>query len=168
MAYRVIDRDPLHVRDPETDILGDAADLDVLKRAGIEAAAGIIVTTHDDDTDIYLTIYCRLLRPEVQVISRAVRERNVATLHRAAAAHAVSYATLGATAVINLLDRADILMVAEGLDIFRQTVPDALAGKSVADAAIRRQTGCTVIGLRTNGETQINPDPHIPLPASAE
>ncbi len=168
VAYRVIERAPEHLRDPETDVLGDAADLDVLRKAGIDTASGVIVTTHDDDTNIYLTIYCRRLRPDVQIISRAVRERNVATLHRAGANFVMSYASLGATAIINLLDRSDILMVAEGLDIFRLPVPAVLAGKSVAEAAIRRQTGCTVIGLRSNGETQINPDPHVPLPAEAE
>ena len=168
VAYRVIEREPEHLRDPETDILGDAADLGVLKRAGIESASGVIVTTHDDDTNIYLTIYCRRLRPEVQIISRAVRERNVATLHRAGANFVMSYASLGATAIVNLLDRSDILMVAEGLDIFRLPVPAALAGKSVAEAAIRRQTGCTVIALRSNGATQINPDPHLPLATDAE
>jgi Trk K+ transport system NAD-binding subunit len=168
VAYRVIEREPEHLRDPETDILGDAADIEVLKRAGIEHASGVIVTTHDDDTNIYLTIYCRRLRPEVQIISRAVRERNVATLHRAGANFVMSYASLGATAIVNLLDRSDILMVAEGLDVFRQPVPAALAGKSVAEAAIRRQTGCTVIALCANGETQINPDPHLRLSADAE
>lgn len=168
VAYRVVEREAEHLRDSETDILGDAADIEVLKRAGIGHASGVIVTTHDDDTNIYLTIYCRRLRPEVQIISRAVRERNVATLHRAGANFVMSYASLGATAIVNLLDRSDILMVAEGLDVFRLPAPAALAGKSIAQAAVRRQTGCTVIGLRSNGETQVNPDPHAPLPARAE
>jgi voltage-gated potassium channel len=168
IPYRVIERAPEHVRDPATDIVGDAADFEVLKKAGIVNASGVIVTTHDDDTNIYLTIYCRRLRPEVQIISRAVRERNVATLHRAGANFVMSYASLGATAIFNLLGGTDILMVAEGLDIFRLPVPAALVGKSVADAGVRRQTGCTVIGLCSNGESQINPDPHVPLPAKAE
>jgi K+/H+ antiporter YhaU regulatory subunit KhtT len=58
--------------------------------------------------------------------------------------------------------------LAEGLDVFRLPVSAALAGKRIAQAAVRRQTACTVIGLRTNGDTQINPDPHLPLPAQAE
>lgn len=168
MAYRVIERTPENLTDPANDILGDAADLEVLKKAGIMETSGVVITTHDDDTNIYLTIYCRRLRPEVQIISRAVRERNVATLHRAGANFVMSYASLGATAIVNLIGRSDILMAAEGLDLFRLPVPTALAGKSIAQAAVRRQTGCTVIGLRSNGEAQINPDPHVPLPAGAE
>ena len=168
VLYRVVERSPEQLLDPATDILGDAADFEVLKRAGIMEASGVIVTTHDDDTNIYLTIYCRRLRPEVQIISRAVRERNVATLHRAGANFVMSYASLGANAIINLLDRDDILMVAEGLDISRLTVPSSLAGKSIAEVAVRSQTGCTVVGLGVDGEVQINPDPYLPLPAQAE
>jgi Trk K+ transport system NAD-binding subunit len=168
MAYRVVERSPENLRDPATDVLGDAADLEVLKKAGIMETSGVIVTTHDDDTNIYLTIYCRRLRSDVQIVSRAVRERNVATMHRAGANFVMSYASLGATAIVNLIDRRDILMVAEGLDVFRLPVPAALAGRSIAQAAVRRQTGCTVIGLRSNGEAQVNPDPHAPLPAGAE
>jgi Trk K+ transport system NAD-binding subunit len=168
MVYRVVERASENLRDPATDVLGDAADLGVLKKAGIMETSGVIVTTHDDDTNIYLTIYCRRLRGDVQIVSRAVRERNVATMHRAGANFVMSYASLGATAIINLIDRGDILMVAEGLDVFRLPVPSTLAGKSIAQAAVRRQTGCTVIGLRSNGEAQINPDPHAPLPVRAE
>jgi voltage-gated potassium channel len=168
VPYRVVERAPEQIRDPETDVLGDAADSEVLKKANIMEASGIIVTTHDDDTNIYLTIYCRRLRPDVQIISRAVRERNVATLHRAGASFVMSYASLGANAILNLLDRNDTLMVAEGLDIFRLTVPSSLAGKSIAEAAVRHQTGCTVVGLGVDGGVQINPDPYLPLPAQAE
>ena len=64
--------------DPEQYIVGNAADLDVLKQAGIDEAPTVIVTTHDDDLNVYLTIYCRRLRPDIQIISRATEERNVA------------------------------------------------------------------------------------------
>jgi len=46
-------------------------------QAGIKAAPSIIITTHDDPTNIYLTIYCRRLSPEVQIISRANLGRNI-------------------------------------------------------------------------------------------
>ncbi len=63
MVYRVVERASENLRDPATDVLGDAADLGVLKKAGIMETSGVIVTTHDDDTNIYLTIYCRRFAP---------------------------------------------------------------------------------------------------------
>ena len=124
---------------------------------------------HDDDQNIYLTIYCRRLRPDVQIITRAVRERNVSTLHRAGADFVLSYAWMGATAIFNYLKRADVLMVAEGLHVCETEVPPALAGKTLAEAAIPRETGCSVVALRTAAGLQINPpaDEAAAAPASA-
>lgn len=168
LSYRIVERDPEQIRNPATDILGDAADLEVLKRAGIDNASGVIVTTHDDDTNIYLTIYCRRLRPDVQIVSRAMRERNIATLYRSGANVVMSYAFLGATAVVNLMIEQDIVLVVEGLDIAHLPIPKALQGKNIAESAVRRRTGCTVVALKTAEGSQVNPDPHLPLPAEGE
>ncbi len=166
LDYRIVELLPERVRDPAKYVVGDAAELTVLEQAGIRTTPAVFITTHDDDTNIYLTIYCRRLRPDVQIISRARLERNVATLHRAGADFIVSYASLGANAIFNLLNRSNILMVAEGLDVFEVDVPVRLIGRTLAESAIREQTGCTVVALRTAAALQISPDPHLPLPVA--
>lgn len=168
LDYRIVELDPQRIRDPKKYVLGNAAELTVLERAGIRKTPAVLVTTHDDDTNIYLTIYCRRLRPDVQIISRARLERNIVTLHRAGADFVLSYASLGANAIMNLLNRSNILMVAEGLDIFKLGVPEGLVGKSIAEANIRRRSGCTVVALRVGETIEINPDPYRPLPRGAE
>lgn len=168
MDYRIVELLPELVVDPQKYVQGDAADLEVLVAAGIRETSAVLVTTHDDDTNIYLTIYCRRLRPNVQIISRARLERNVATLHRAGADFVLSYASMGSSAIISLLGRSNILMVAEGLDVFEVQVPPRLAGRTIADSGIRRQTGCTVVALNEQNVTTVNPDPRSPLPAHAE
>jgi voltage-gated potassium channel len=168
MDYRVIELLPARMRDPSKYVIGDAADLEVLTNAGIRKTPAVLVTTHDDDTNIYLTIYCRRLRPDVQIISRARLERNVDTLHRAGADFVLSYATMGSSAILNLLNRSSTLMVAEGLDVFEMQTPESLVGKTIAQADIRRLTGCTVVAVEQNGVTTINPDPFTPLSADAQ
>lgn len=79
--------------------VGDAAELDVLARAGLWEAASVLITPHDDDFNAYLTLFVRELCPQVQIISRANHDRNVSTLHRAGADSVLSYASLGATAI---------------------------------------------------------------------
>jgi Trk K+ transport system NAD-binding subunit len=128
----------------------------------------VVITTHDDDINIYLTIYCRRLRSDMQIISRATLERNVATLHRAGADFVMSYASMGANTMFNLLKRGDVLMVTEGLNVFTVPLPAALAGKTMAQLAIRQVTGCNVIAINVDGRMHINPDPSTPLPAQAE
>jgi len=166
--FRIVDRDPQIGADAERLIIGSAAELEVLEQAGIHETPTVIITSHDDNTNIYLTIYCRRLRPDVQIVSRATLERNVASLHRAGADFVMSYASMGANAVFNLLERSDILMVAEGLDVLKMRIPTGLQGKSLAESSIRAKTGCSVIAVSTDGSMDINPDPHAPLPADAE
>ena len=78
---------------------GDAADQRVLRRAGLENASAVLVTPRDDDLNVYLTLYVRKLRPELQIVARSILDRNVTTLHRAGADAVLSYASLGATAL---------------------------------------------------------------------
>jgi voltage-gated potassium channel len=112
--YRIVDKDPGRIEDDDRGVVGDAADLEVLKRAGIDQARTVIVTTHDDDVNVYLTVYCRKLRPDAQIIARATRERTIASLHRAGADFVLSYASMGASAMLNLLKQDKVLLVAEG------------------------------------------------------
>ncbi|MCZ6674032.1 MAG: NAD-binding protein, partial [Verrucomicrobia bacterium] len=160
--FRIVELLPERVRRfGERAIIGDASALEVLKKAGIIEAAdpAVIVTSHDDETNVYLTILFRKLRPDIQIISRAVHDRNVSTLHRAGADFVMSYASMGANIIFNFLKRSDILMIAEGLNIFNVKLPKELIGKSLIEADIRNKTGCTVIAVQQNGKRQINPDP---------
>jgi Trk K+ transport system NAD-binding subunit len=168
LDYRIVEKAPERVREPDKYVLGDAAELEVLERAGIRETSVAIITTHDDDLNIYLTIYCRRLRPEAQIISRANLERNVATLYRAGADFVLSYASMCANAIINAIGRDNILMVAEGLDIFEVEIPKALVGKSVVECDLRNRTGCALVGIHRNGQVQVISDPRQPLPSEGK
>lgn len=161
--YRIVEKEQSRVRIPGKTVVGSAADRDVLNTAGIESAPTAIVTTSDDATNIYLTIYCRKLRPDMQIISRSNLERNVSTLHRAGADFVMSYASMGANAVYNLLERDDLLMIAEGLDVFRTPVPPSLVGKTLAESGIRENTSCSVVAIEHDEHVMVNPPPDIVL-----
>lgn len=166
--YRIVEKDPTRIKNAARTVLGDAADLDILSEAGINESPCVIITTHDDDVNVYLTIYCRSLRPDIQIITRTTLERNLAAIHRAGADFVMSYASMGANAMLNILRKNDVLMVAEGLDLIRVKVPGILVGKTIAESAIRKQTGCTVIAINCNGKMQINPEPEMEIPEGAE
>lgn len=166
VAFRIIEKNRRRVAGTEA-VIGNAADEAVLEKAGIKDAPSALITTSDDSVNIYLTIMIRHLRPDIQIVSRSVQDHTVDTLHRAGADFVVSEASMGASMMLNLMDRNELLMLAEGLNIARLTLPRSLVGRTLAEADIRRQTGCTVIGLTIDGKTTINPDPHAPLPAGA-
>ena len=158
VPYLVVEKVQRKGADPNT-VLGDAADLDTLKKAWIEKAPAVLVTTHDDATNIYLTKYCRSLRPDLQIISRANQDRNVSTLHRAGADFVMSYPLLGVDAIFSFFMHQDAIMLVEGITLFRVTAPHSLAGLTLARSGIRQDTGCSVVAIRSEGKLIINPDP---------
>ncbi|KUG28486.1 trk system potassium uptake protein trka [hydrocarbon metagenome] len=168
LTCHVVEKNP---RQAETDarmVAGNAADLEVLERAGIRQAGTVIITTHDDDMNTYLTIYCRKLRPDIQIISRATLDRNIGILHNAGADLVISHASLVANTIINLLSPGKVLMLAEGLNIFRMPVPPRLSGKTLLESDIRADTGCSVVAVRSGAGLIVNPNPADPLGEDAE
>jgi len=168
LDYLIVEKDPSKVYRGHTAVIGSAADITTLKKAGIDSTPAVIVTTHDDATNIYLTKYCRSLRSDIQIISRANAERNVSTLHRAGADFVMSFAALGANTIFNFFQSSDIVMLAEGLDIFKLAIPAGLYGKTLAQSRIRQETGCSVIAVKQDEKTVINPDPDLPLQKNNE
>ncbi len=165
--YRIIEQDPARIRNPERYILGNAADVTTLERAGLENAPAIVITAHDDDTNIYLTLYCRRLRPDVQIISRATHERNVSTLHRAGADFVLSYASMGGSAILDFIQGEGVLTIAEGISICETAIPPSLAGKALRDTKIR-DTGCNVVAIRAGETVMVNPDASVEIPPFGE
>ena len=155
-------------RDGSRYVIGDAADRDVLTEAGIDDADAVLITTHDDNVNVYLTRYCRGLRPDVRIVSRSRLNRNVSTLYRAGADSVLSYAATGSAAIWNQFRRNETLLIAAGLHVFRSAIPRDLARRTLADADIHRRTGCNVIAVDAGGDIVANPDAHRPLPSDGE
>ena len=164
IEYRIVEKNKDLIKDDKKYILGSAADIHTLERAGIsEEAPSVFITTHDDDINIYLTIYCRKLRPNIQIISRATLDRNISKLYAAGADIVMSYASMGANRILNILKPDEILMLAEGLNVFKASVPTPLINKTISENQIREKTGCNVVAIHSSDTININPDPTVQL-----
>ncbi len=162
--YTIVEKNPSIVKKSKGNhVQGDAADINTLHSAGIEDARAVLITTHHDAMNIYLTFYCRQLRPNIEIISRAVEEKTVSKLYRAGADLVMSGASLGANSILNFLRPNELSMFTEGLNIFSRPVPPALIGKSLIKSHIREQTECTVIAINTHGKQNVSPDPATQL-----
>ncbi len=156
--YRIIEKEPSLVKDDHY-VLGSAADIHTLRKAGIQEAPSVIITTRNDATNIYLTIYCRKLRPDIQIISRANFAANIWKLHEAGADLVMSYSSMAANVIMSLLKPGEQVMLAEGLNVFTVETHPSLIGKTLAESHIRRETGCNLIAVHDKDEMIINPDP---------
>ena len=166
--YRIVEKVSGRSLDPARTVVGDAADLEVLNDAGIKDATSVIVTSHDDAINVYLTLYCRRLRPDMLILSRSTLPRNATTLHRVGADYVFSYASMGANVVFNMLRRHRMLFVAVGLDVFTVPVPKTLVGRTLAESNLRQKTGCTVLAMRTGQNATVQVDGSMPLPDGGE
>ena len=147
---------------------GDATDDDVLIRAGIEQAKGLVACLSRDQDNLFVVISAKKLNPNLRVASKAVENNSRAKLE-----------TVGADEVV-LPDHIGGIRLASGilephlLDFFgkmqenRQTTrfaesiiqPDSkLDGITIEDARIKEETGLVVIAIRSKDGTYIyNPD----------
>jgi Trk K+ transport system NAD-binding subunit len=158
MEHKIVERASDRVADWSLYVMGDATDPETLRQAGVDRAASVAITTHDDDVNVYLTLYCRGLRPDIQILSRATLEQNVSTLHRAGADFVLSYVPMEATAIFDIVRRGNLLLLAEGLEVFTVKVPAPLVGKAIAECRIREETGCNVFAVRPAGGSAAPPD----------
>ena len=166
---------PVHIveRDPELEpqianisdrlFLGDAADRRVLDAAGIAETPCVLLTTHDDAMNVYLTVYCRRLNPDARILTRVTHERNVEAIQRAGADFVLSYASLGVQTVYSIVQGRELIVLGEGVDLFYVPLPPSLADKTLADAGIGARTGLNVIGVQKDGQivTNLTPDERL-------
>ena len=168
IPHVVIDNHEEIAQDIPNAICGNAAELEDLKRAGLEKATAIIITPHDDELNIFLTIYCRKLRPDVHIFSRASLERNVDPLKNAGANFVISYDGTGANSILNHLCPDNLITITEGLDLFRCPTPEPLWNKTVQDSRILPDMQCIVVALIHFGKMKVNPTATQILPKESE
>ncbi len=168
IEHQVVEREHVKVPDGAHWVFGDATDPEVLNSAGLDTASSVAITTHDDDLNVYLTLYCRAKRPDIKILSRSTHEQNVATLRLAGANFVMSYVPMEANAIFDVVRHGSVLSLVKGLEVFTVRVPRELAGRSIADCNLRRETGCNVLAVRAAGGAAAPPDIRASLRADSE
>lgn len=149
-------------------VIGDASDLQVVTNAGLPNAPSVVLTTNDDAANIFLAVYCRRLNPDARIVSRITEEWNLDAIHRAGADFALSHASLAGRFVLSEAQDSDLIVLGEGADLFVETVPAVLEGKTLATSGIGASTGLNVIAVRRNGESLTNPAASTELVSGSE
>ena len=153
---------------PDQLFIGDAADRELLMRAGLQDAPAVLLTTNDDAINIYLTVYFRRLNPELRIVSRITHERNLEAIHRAGADFALSYSSLGIEQALSLLQGRALGLLGEGVELFAVSLPHMLTGLTLSDSGIGARTGLNVIGIQHDGSLVTNPPASTRLQEESE
>jgi Trk K+ transport system NAD-binding subunit len=149
-------------------VIGDAAELQIVMDAGIADAPSVVLTTHNDAANIFLSIYCRRLNPDAAIVSRLILERNVESMHRAGVDSVLGDSTLGVNSLLSLIHGRELVLAGEGVDLFVVPVPMKLAGKSLVESGISNETGLNVVALQKADSPAVNPSASTVLEDSQE
>ena len=171
---------PVHVleRDPQAGerlmsvadqvFVGEASDREALMKAGLEDAPSVLLTTNDDAVNVYLAVYYRRLKPDLRIVSRMTHNRNLEAIHRAGADFALSYSSLGAEAVVSLIEGHELVILEGDVDLFSAQLPPSLENKTLAETGIGSRTGLSVVAVQQDGQLVTNLRASMQLEAGAE
>jgi Trk K+ transport system NAD-binding subunit len=166
LHVHLLDRDPnviaqMQPFEGET-FVGEGADRALLMRAGVKNASSVVLTTNDDATNIYLSIYFRKLNPDLIIVARITHERNIESIHRAGADFVLSYSSLGQESVMAIVQKREFVFLGGDVDFYVFPVPALLAGTTLRTSGIGARTGLNIIGVR-QADGLHNPGPDTSL-----
>jgi voltage-gated potassium channel len=154
-------------------IVGDARKDEILKKAKIEEAKGIVATLPTDADNVFITLSAKELNPKIKVVAKADEEESIKKLKRAGADKVVSPYVIGGLRLAEVTIRPGILdFVSTFINIakyeYREDIElrkfvvesgSEIDGKTLCDSQIRQKTGVTVLGIRKGNNLVINPSP---------
>ncbi len=164
--FVVIDKNEAKLKGKGFDfVAGDAADEEILKRAGVQTASTVIIVLNNDADIIFTTLVTRNLNPHSIILARANTTKSIDKIYRAGADYVASLSIVAGQMLAHIAigREEENIMMLEGLEIARHHITSGspLVGKTIADAKIRSSIGCTIIGIEENGKTTTDVDPSI-------
>jgi len=154
-------------------VVGDATLDEVLIKAGVERAKGLIATVKSDAENLFVTISARGLNPKLYIIAKAEAETTIDKLLKAGADRVVSPYIIGGMRIAEMALRPEILDFVSTLmdetydmEIGRFTIhpQSEVVGKTLHESKIRQRSGATILAIIKDGDRVIiNPGPDVVL-----
>ena len=147
-------------------IRGDATDEDVLEKAQISSAKGLVAVLTNDSDNLYLVITAKGINPNLFVVSRATTKNAEKKLYRIGANKVICPYKIGGVRIANALVRpyaVDFMeLTMAGMDIrmeeFKICNNSVLAGTLIRDSKLRENFGMIIIAIiREEGKYIYNP-----------
>lgn len=145
----------------------DATEDAILERAAIRRARGLVVTTGNDATNMYIVLSARVLNPKLYIVSRAVDEASVPKLTRAGADRAISPYAIGGHRLAHLILSPTVVDFFEtalqrgneslNIESIALVTGSGAVGRTLGSLDIRRVTGVTILAIMRNGNPVPNP-----------
>lgn len=147
---------------------GDATREDVLQRAGIDRARGLVCALPSDSDNVYVALTARDLAPELLIVARANEESTIPKLRKAGANKVISPLRTGAHQIVQALTQPSVLQFLEltstdgsldlGLEEVAVQAGSAIDGATLRDSQIRSRFDVILVAIvRPDGSMLFNP-----------
>lgn len=178
LPFVVIDKNPDVIASLQREGLiaveGDATQDDVLIRAGIERAKGVVSVVNTDTENLYIVLTARGLNKDLYIVARAGDEGSEHKLMRAGANRVSSPYHIGgmqmAQAVIRpaVMDFLELATQSEHLDLQMEELTveqgSRFDGRTPSDCGLSEDPGLVLIAVkRTLGHLEFNPGSKVLL-----
>jgi len=182
LPFVIVEKDVTMIEQMEQDgnpylfLRGDATADDVLLKAGIRKAKGLISVVTSDTENVYITLTARGLNPDLFILARAGEEGSELKLKRAGANKVVSPYLIGGSRMAQAILRptvVDFIEIATGREHMELQMEEILipsgsgfAGETLASSGFRKETGVIIVGVKKqNGKMVFNPESHTKIEA---
>ena len=149
-------------------IVGDASEAEVLTRARIATARGLVATLPDDRDNLYTILEARELNPSMRIVTRLVNDDARQKLLKAGADAIVPMRRIGALRIASEMLRPHVVsvldvMLREPGAIRVQEIPVGVRaeGQTLAGLRLHERSGVTIFAMREAGNLHhiFNPPP---------
>ena len=159
-----------HQNDKILFVWGNANEDEVLQLAGIEHAECLISALPNDSDNVFVVLSARQMNSKMRIISRASNESSNSKLKLAGANNVILPDNIGGDHMASLVVVPDLLEFVDNLSIVGSSsikieeiavekLYDTSTVKTIQDLQLRKNTGCSVIGYKSeSGEYVINPE----------
>lgn len=156
---------------------GDPAEDDVLIRAGLERARGVLLCLPTDEANLFVAVTARSLNPKVRIVAKGIDVKSQAKMMKAGADYVVSPSHIGGMRMVSQLVRPaavtflDLMLRERGATLRVEDVSVAaaspLAGKTVGASGLRERRDALLVALKRagTGEHVFNPGPETVIGA---
>ncbi len=170
--FIVIENNPVKILNLEEKgyffVEGDATRDEVLQRAGIEKAKGLVTVLDSDAQNVFTSLSAKQLNEELYLVARAIEEETEQKLIKAGADRVVKPYELGGLRMVQLLlrprvsDFIDIVVRKKESEISLEEISlikdSFIVGKKLSEANLKKKYNVMVIAIsREDGELIYNP-----------
>ena len=139
-------------------VVGNAEDEGVLKKARIEEARFCIVALNDDYVNIFTTLMVRNLNPVIRILARANEPATVEKLYRAGADYVALLPMIGGQTIARIILADTVTILLELPDDNLVILIHAHTTHSKPLRWFTRKTGARIIGIESLNRSITAPD----------